>query len=99
MSIQLNITTLSGRIAMQIENLSKELDAEALKDVHGGIALTGQVVPTNIQSNELGQTFNVSSCAPVAIGNEGKQANYSSQKTISPVGSILVGPFDPFSAE
>jgi hypothetical protein len=79
---------------MQIENLNKDLDTETMKDVHGGIALTGQVVPTNVQSNELGQKFDIGSCAPVAIANDGSQSNYSSQDTDLPVGSIFVNPLE-----
>ena len=75
---------------MKIENLSKELDTRDMTDVHGGTALTGQVVPTNVQCNAAGQTFNVGSCAPVAIGNDAEQSNYSSQDTFAPVGSVFV---------
>jgi hypothetical protein len=75
---------------MQIENLSKDLDTETMGTVHGGLALTGQVVPTNVQSNELGQSFNVGSCGPVAIGNDAYQSNTSSQESIVPVGSVFV---------
>jgi hypothetical protein len=78
---------------MRIENLTQELDSEALKSVHGGDALTGQVVPTNLQSNELVQKFNILSNGPVAIANDGSQDNESSQPTVLPVGSILVTPF------
>ena len=74
---------------MKIENLSKDLDTEAMTEVTGGTALTGQVVPTNVQSNELLQGFNVASHGPVAIGNSADQSNYSSQDTIAPVGSLL----------
>ncbi len=77
---------------MKIENLSKELDTQDMTDVQGGTALTGQVVPTNVQCNAAGQTFNVGSCAPVAIGNSAEQSNYSSQPTIAPVGSVFVTP-------
>jgi len=77
---------------MKIENLSKDLDAEAMTEVKGGIALTGQVVPTNVQDNELLQNFNVGAHGPVAIGNEADQSNYSSQESIVPVGSALFGP-------
>ena len=76
---------------MKIENLSKDLDAEAMTEVKGGIALTGQVVPTNVQDNELLQKFNVGSNGPVAIGNEADQSNYSSQDSVVPVGSALFG--------
>jgi hypothetical protein len=74
---------------MQIENLSKDLDSETMTTVRGGLALTGQVVPTNVQSNELGQTFNVASCAPVAIGNDAYQSNSSFQPSIVPVGTLI----------
>ena len=76
---------------MKIENLSKDLDTSAMTEVHGGIALTGQVVPTNVQDNEMLQGFNVASTAPVAIGNDGDQYNYSRQDTVSPVGSLFLG--------
>ena len=75
---------------MKIENLNKDLDTEAQKAVTGGTALTGQVVPTNVQSNALGQSFQVASCAPVAVGNDAEQSNYSSQETVLPVGSLIV---------
>jgi hypothetical protein len=75
---------------MKIENLSHDLDASAMTAVTGGTALTGQVVPTNVQSNALGQGFQVASCAPVAIGNDAEQSNYSSQETDLPVGSLIV---------
>ena len=77
---------------MKIENLSKELETQDLAEVRGGVALTGQVVPTSVQSNELAQKFNIASCAPVAIGNSADQSNYSSQSTIEPVGSVFVTP-------
>jgi len=77
---------------MKIENLSKELDTETMSEVHGGLALTGQVVPTNVQSNELLQKFDIASHGPVAIGNSADQSNYSDQDTFSPVGSIFVNP-------
>ena len=75
---------------MKIENLSKDLDTVSMTEVHGGTALTGQVVPTNVQSNALGQVFNVASGAPVMIGNDAEQSNYSSQDTVLPVGSLIV---------
>jgi len=77
---------------MKIENLSKELDTQDLTAVQGGIALTGQAVPTSVQSNELAQKFNIAACAPVAIGNSADQSNYSSQQTLEPVGSVFVTP-------
>jgi hypothetical protein len=77
---------------MKIENLSKELETGDMTEVQGGFALTGQAVPTSVQSNELAQKFNVASCAPVAIGNSADQSNYSSQSTIEPVGSVFVTP-------
>jgi hypothetical protein len=77
---------------MKIENLTQDLDTEAQKAVTGGTALTGQVVPTNVQCNTAGQTFDVGSCAPVAIGNSAEQSNYSSQSTFAPVGSVFVTP-------
>jgi len=76
---------------MKIENLSKDLDTAAMTEVHGGLALTGQVVPTSVQDNEMLQGFNVASGAPVAIGNDGDQYNYSRQDTVSPVGSVFLG--------
>jgi hypothetical protein len=79
------------RYTMKIENLSKDLDTTAMTEVHGGIALTGQVVPTNVQDNEMLQAFNVASAAPVALGNDGDQSNYSRQDTVAPVGSLFLG--------
>jgi hypothetical protein len=78
---------------MQIENLNKDLDTEAMSEVKGGLALTGQVVPTNVQSNELLQKFDIASNAPVALTNDTDQSNYSSQDSIVPVGSLIVDPF------
>jgi hypothetical protein len=75
---------------MKIENLSHDLDSSAMTEVTGGAGLTGQVVPTNVQSNALGQDFHVASCAPVAISNDADQSNYSSQDTDLPVGSLIV---------
>ena len=77
---------------MKIENLNKDLDTEAQKAVTGGTALTDQVVPTNVQSNELLQKFNVGADGPVALGNDAYQDNYSSQDTVAPVGSAILGP-------
>jgi len=77
---------------MKIENLSKDLDTEAMTEVRGGVALTGQVVPTNVQSNELLQSFNVGSYGPVAIANDADQSNTSYQDTVAPVGSAILGP-------
>ena len=76
---------------MKIENLSKELDTETMAAVTGGIALTGQVVPTNVQSNALEQAFNIASCGPVAIANDGSQSNESHQDSFVPVGSLVFG--------
>ena len=78
---------------MKIENLGKELDTETMTEVKGGIALTGQVVPTNVQSNELLQSFNIASNGPVAIANDGSQSNESDQDSEVPVGSIFVAPY------
>ncbi len=75
---------------MKIENLSKDLDTAAMTEVTGGVALTGQVVPTSVQGNGLAQGFNVASGAPVSIGNDAEQSNYSSQDTDLPVGSLIV---------
>jgi hypothetical protein len=66
---------------MEIENLNKDLDTEAQKAVKGGTALTGQVVPTNVQSNALEQAFHV-----------GSQSNESDQDSIVPVGSLIIDP-------
>jgi hypothetical protein len=77
---------------MQIENLNKDLDTETMTDVRGGLALTGQVVPTNVQSNELVQKFDIASNGPVAIANDADQSNDSSQPSFVPVGSIFVDP-------
>ena len=74
---------------MKIENLSKDLDTEAQKAVTGGTALTGQVVPTSVQSNALEQAFNIASNGPVAIANDGTQSNDSSQPSFVPVGSLF----------
>jgi hypothetical protein len=76
---------------MKIENLSKDLDAADMTEVKGGIALTGQVVPTSVQDNELLQKFNVGSNGPVGIANEADQSNYSNQDSVVPVGSALFG--------
>ena len=76
---------------MKIENLSKDLDAEAMTEVSGGLALTGQVVPTNVQSNELVQKFDIASHGPVALSNDADQSNYSDQESIVPVGSLFIG--------
>jgi hypothetical protein len=78
---------------MKIENLSKDLDTEAMTEVTGGTALTGQVVPTNVQSNALEQAFNIKANGPVAIANDADQSNDSDQESIVPVGSIFVAPF------
>jgi hypothetical protein len=77
---------------MKIENLSNELDTKTMKTVRGGLALTGQVVPTNVQSNELVQKFDIASNGPVAIANDADQSNDSSQPSFVPVGSIFVDP-------
>ncbi len=77
---------------MEIENLNKDLDTEAQKAVKGGTALTGQVVPTNVQSNALEQAFNVASKGPVAIANDADQSNDSDQGSFVPVGSLVVDP-------
>ena len=77
---------------MKIENLSKDLDAETMTEVTGGLALTGQVVPTNVQSNELLQNFDIASKGPVALSNDADQSNYSDQESIVPVGSLIVDP-------
>ena len=74
---------------MEIQNLNKDLDTEAQKQVTGGTALTGQVVPTDVQSNALEQAFHIASGGPVAIANDADQSNDSDQSTFSPVGSIL----------
>jgi hypothetical protein len=78
---------------MKIENLSKDLDTSTMTEVRGGTALTGQVVPTNVQSNELVQSFNIASHGPVAIANDADQSNYSDQDSLVPVGSLLATPF------
>ena len=75
---------------MKIENLSKDLDSATMTEVKGGVALTGQVVPTNVQSNALEQAFNIKANGPVAIANDATQENDSDQETFSPVGSIFV---------
>lgn len=75
---------------MKIENLSKDLDTATMTEVKGGIALTGQVVPTNVQSNALEQAFNIQANGPVAIANDGTQSNESDQESFVPVGSIFV---------
>jgi hypothetical protein len=76
---------------MLINDLSKELDTETMATVRGGDALTGQVVPTNIQVNTLTQGFNIASHGPVAIANDADQSNDSSQPSFVPVGSLFVG--------
>ncbi len=77
---------------MKIENLSKDLDAAGMTEVTGGTALTGQVVPTNVQSNALEQAFNIASNGPVAIANDASQSNESDQDSFVPVGSLLLTP-------
>ena len=77
---------------MKIENLDKDLNTEEQQEVQGGIALTGQVVPTNVQSNELLQNFDIASKGPVALSNDADQSNYSDQFTESPVGSVFLTP-------
>lgn len=77
---------------MKIENLSKDLSTEAMTEVTGGTALTGQVVPTNVQSNELLQGFNIASNGPVAIANDASQSNESDQDSFVPVGSLFLAP-------
>jgi hypothetical protein len=76
---------------MKIENLSKDLDTETMTEVRGGLALTGQVVPTNVQSNELLQNFDIAAKGPVALSNDAYQSNDSDQESIVPVGSIFLG--------
>ena len=76
---------------MEIENLNKDLDKEAQTQVKGGLALTGQVVPTNVQSNELLQNFDIASHGPVTVTNDTDQSNYSNQDSIVPVGSVFLG--------
>jgi len=77
---------------MQIDNLNKDLDKEAMEKTKGGLALTGQVVPTNLQSNELEQGFNSAAKGPVAIANDANQSNDSDQNSFVPVGSLIVDP-------
>jgi hypothetical protein len=77
---------------MKIENLSKDLGAADMTEVQGGTALTGQVVPTNVQSNALEQAFNIASNGPVAIANDATQSNDSDQDSFVPVGSLLLTP-------
>ena len=74
---------------MLIKDLSKELDTQSMSAVQGGVALTGQVVPTSIQSNELVQKFDIASNGPVAIANDGTQSNDASQPSWVPVGSLF----------
>jgi len=74
---------------MKIENLSKDLDSATMTEVKGGLALTGQVVPTNVQSNALEQAFNIKANGPVAIANDADQSNDSDQDSFVPVGSIF----------
>jgi hypothetical protein len=75
---------------MLIKDLSKELDTETMTTVRGGDALTGQVVPTNVQVNTLAQGFNIASHGPVAIANDADQSNDSSQPSFVPVGSLFL---------
>jgi hypothetical protein len=77
---------------MKIENLSKDLDTETMTEVRGGVALTGQVVPTSVQSNELLQNFHIAAGGPVAIANDATQSNDSDQESIVPVGTLFLGP-------
>ena len=76
---------------MLIQDLTKELDTETMATVRGGDALTGQVVPTNVQSNALLQSFHIAANGPVAIANDADQSNDSSQPSFVPVGSLFVG--------
>jgi hypothetical protein len=78
---------------MLIKDLSNELDTKTMKTVRGGVALTGQVVPTNVQSNKLLQSFNIASNGPVAIANDADQSNDSSQESFVPVGSLFLTPY------
>jgi len=78
---------------MKIENLSKDLDTAAMTEVTGGTALTGQVVPTSVQSNALEQAFNIKANGPVAIANDADQSNDSDQDSFVPVGSLFVAPY------
>src|ERR1700738_1703801 len=89
-----SLHTLFRRTEMLIENLSKDLDTKTMTDVRGGVALTGQVVPTNLQSNEMNKIYNISSKGPVPIANEGSQKNFSSQDSPVPVGSVVGFPFE-----
>jgi hypothetical protein len=75
---------------MRIENLSKELDSKTMKTLHGGVSLVGQVVPTNVQTNEMLQNFNINTRGPVALANDGSQSNYSRQDSDVPVGSFFL---------
>ena len=75
---------------MKIENLSKDLDTVSMTEVRGGTALTGQVIPTSVQSNALEQAFNIKASGPVAIANDADQSNDSEQDSFVPVGSIFV---------
>ena len=75
---------------MKIENLSKDLDTVAMTEVTGGTALTGQVVPTSVQSNQLVQDFQIGAGAPVGVSNDADQSNYSSQDSVVPVGSLFI---------
>ena len=77
---------------MKIENLSKDLDTEAMTEVKGGLAQTAQVVPTSVQSNALLQAFNIRANGPVAISNDADQSNDSDQESIVPVGSLFLTP-------
>src|ERR1700730_6567386 len=90
---QLNILTLLRRAEMKIENLSKDLDTKTMTEVRGGLALTGQVVPTNVQSNALLQSFHIAANGPVAIANDADQSNDSEQDSLVPVGSIFATPY------
>jgi len=74
---------------MLIKDLSKELDTETMTAVKGGVALTGQVVPTTLQSNEMNQLFDIKSNGPVAIANDGTESNDSKENSVVPVGSIF----------
>jgi hypothetical protein len=75
---------------MLIKDLSNELDTKTMKTVSGGLALTGQVVPTNVQANDLIQSFHIASNGPVAIANDADQSNDSTQDSFVPVGSLFL---------
>ena len=71
---------------LTIHDLSKEVDMTA---VRGGTSLVSQVVPTNVQQNDLVQKFDIMATGPVAIANDANQTNDASMPSFAPSGSFI----------